>query len=135
MIKVLASSQLARQRGWSMYVSRTVGPLPDKTCAQPTHTYLASSQLICKYPMHLQIYTTWSAVRAGCKPYHGRGYFAKIIHRSRLFTLATVTIATLASWKQLRLVHHIAGSCGHLAPRTHHPTYTPKTVKYAKCPG
>ena len=34
-----------------VYVSRTVGPLPDKTCAQPTHTYLASSQLIYTYPL------------------------------------------------------------------------------------
>ena len=31
----------------AVYVSRTVGPLPDKTCAQPTHTYLASRQLTC----------------------------------------------------------------------------------------
>ena len=51
------------------------------------------------------------------------------------FTIPTDTIAPLASCKQLRFVHQIAGSCGHLAPRTQHPTYTPKTVKYAKCPG
>ena len=50
------------------------------------------------------------------------------------FTIQTDTIAPLASCKQLRFVHQIAGSCGHLAPRTQHPTYTPKPVKSAKCP-
>ena len=32
-----------------MYVSRTFGDVPHKTGVQPTHTYLASSQLICTY--------------------------------------------------------------------------------------
>ena len=77
MIKVLASIQLARQIGWSMYVSRTVGPLPDKTCAQPTDTYISGFQptlmyvsVILKQFLQAQIQT----------PHMLPGKYSKLLH-------------------------------------------------------
>ena len=89
-------------------------------------------------------------LRQGCKPYHGRGrvrsrFFTVGVHVKQssvlvvFFTIQTDTIAPLACCKQLRLLHQIAGSCGHLAPR--HPAsqihidpsqHTPRNSKIRK---
>ena len=89
-------------------------------------------------------------LRQGCKPYHGRGrvrsrFFTVGVHVKQssvlvvFFTIQTDTIAPLACCKQLRLLHQIGGSCGHLAPR--HPAsqihidpsqHTPRNIKICK---